>query len=86
MSTQPPQDRYESLLRRCEALEPVSTVVVYPCEATALAGFAVEEARRFFGQPRGLKPSLVAKLSRLEPLPTAASEARYLERFQELQP
>jgi 5'-deoxynucleotidase YfbR-like HD superfamily hydrolase len=55
-------------------------------EATALAGFSVEEARRFFGQPRGLKPSLVSKLSRLEPLPTAASEACYLKRFQELQP
>src|SRR5215471_13042232 len=30
-------------------------------EATALAGFSVEEGRRYFGQPRGLKPSLVAK-------------------------
>ena len=25
-------------------------------EATALAGFSVEEGRRYFGQPRGLKP------------------------------
>ena len=55
-------------------------------EATALAGFSVEEARRYFGQPRGLKPSLVTKLSRLEPLPTVEIEARYLKRFYELQP
>ena len=55
-------------------------------EATRLAGFSEEEARRYFGHPRGLKPSLVAKLSRLEPLPTAESEARYLQRFHELQP
>jgi hypothetical protein len=55
-------------------------------EATVLAGFSVEEARRFFGSPRGLKPSLVAKLSRLEPQPAAESEARYLKRFFELQP
>jgi 5'-deoxynucleotidase YfbR-like HD superfamily hydrolase len=55
-------------------------------EATVLAGFSVEEARRFFGSPRGLKPSLVAKLARLEPQPAAASEAKYLKRFHELQP
>lgn len=55
-------------------------------EATALAGFSVEEGRRFFGQPRGLKPSLVAKLSRLTPLPASESEARFLKRFNELAP
>jgi uncharacterized protein len=55
-------------------------------DATALAGFSVEEARRFFGQPRGLKPGLVAKLSALVPLATAESEARYLQRFFELSP
>jgi hypothetical protein len=55
-------------------------------EATVLAGFSVEEARRFFGSPRGLKPSLVAKLARLESQLAAASEARYLKRFHELQP
>ncbi len=55
-------------------------------EATALAGFSVEEARRFFGQPRGLKPGLAAKLSRLTPLPAEDGEARYLKRFYELAP
>ena len=53
-------------------------------EAIALAGFSVEEGRRFFGQPRGLKPSLVTKLSRLAPLPASESETRFLKRFNEL--
>jgi 5'-deoxynucleotidase YfbR-like HD superfamily hydrolase len=53
-------------------------------EATALAGFAVDEARRFFGQPRGLKPHLVTKLSRLVPSPAAEGEARFLKRFYKL--
>ena len=55
-------------------------------EATALAGFSVEEARRYFGRPRGLKPGLVAKLSQLTPLPAADGEAKFLKRFNELVP
>jgi 5'-deoxynucleotidase YfbR-like HD superfamily hydrolase len=55
-------------------------------EATALAGFTVEEARRYFGRPRGLKPGLVAKLSQLTPLPAAEGEARFLKHFNELVP
>jgi len=55
-------------------------------EATALAGFSVEEARRFFGQPRGLKPSLVSRLSHPTPRPAAEGEARFLKRFYELAP
>jgi 5'-nucleotidase len=54
-------------------------------EATALAGFSVEEGRRFFGQPRGLKPRLVTRLSRLTPMLAAASEAAFLKRFYELE-
>ena len=53
-------------------------------EATALAGFWVEEGRCYFGQPRGLKPGLVAKLTRLTPMPAADSEARFLKQFNEL--
>lgn len=53
-------------------------------EATSLAGFSREEARRFFGQPRGLSPALVNRLSHLSPLPAAAGEARFLKRFNEL--
>ncbi|MBC8013506.1 MAG: HD family hydrolase [Methyloceanibacter sp.] len=50
-------------------------------EAIGLAGFAREEARRFFGQPRGLGASLVRRLSHLSPLPAAQGEAEFLKRF-----
>jgi uncharacterized protein len=53
-------------------------------EATGLAGFSRQEARRFFGQPRGLSPALVARLSHLSSLPAAEGEARFLSRFNEL--
>jgi 5'-deoxynucleotidase YfbR-like HD superfamily hydrolase len=53
-------------------------------EATSLAGFSREEARRFFGQPRGLNPALVKRLSHLSPLPAPDGEARFLKRFNEL--
>jgi 5'-deoxynucleotidase YfbR-like HD superfamily hydrolase len=53
-------------------------------EATGLAGFSRAEARRFFGQPKGLSPVLVNSLSHLSPLPAAEGEARFLARFNEL--
>jgi 5'-deoxynucleotidase YfbR-like HD superfamily hydrolase len=53
-------------------------------EATGLAGFSRTEARRFFGQPRGLSPALVNRLSHLSPLPAAQGEAEFLKRFHEL--
>src|SRR5262249_43985756 len=40
---EPRRDAYENLLRRCQALEPVTAAVAHPCEETALAG-AVEAA------------------------------------------
>jgi phosphotransacetylase len=36
-------DHYEALLKRCRELQPISTAVAYPCEATALSG-AIEAA------------------------------------------
>src|SRR5215475_4310849 len=53
-------------------------------EATCLAGFARDEARRFFGQPRGLSPALVKTLSHLSPFPAAEGEARFIKHFNEL--
>jgi uncharacterized protein len=50
-------------------------------EATQLAGFAVDEARRFFGEPRGLSgfdPALV-------PLPPPEASQHYLACFRGLQ-
>ncbi len=55
-------------------------------EAIGLAGFSREEARRFFGSPRGLSPKLVGKLSQLKAAPAEAAEARFLKRFNELHP
>jgi 5'-deoxynucleotidase YfbR-like HD superfamily hydrolase len=48
-------------------------------EATQLAGFDVEEAKRYFGvPPKGVRfPKLV-------PLPTAEAQAMFLERFRKL--
>jgi 5'-deoxynucleotidase YfbR-like HD superfamily hydrolase len=53
-------------------------------EATCLAGFSRSEARRFFGQPRGLSTALVNRMSHLSPLPAPQGEAEFLKRFNEL--
>lgn len=47
-------------------------------EATQLAGFAAEEARRFFGEPAGVAPV------RLSVMTSEAAQAAYLARFAEL--
>ena len=51
-------------------------------EATRLAGFETDEARRFFGRP----PKFSAELERdyLKPWPAETAQARYLERFKKL--
>ena len=48
-------------------------------EATHLAGFAADEARRFFGPPPKLSPTL--ERDYLTPWPAEVAEKRYLERF-----
>ena len=53
-------------------------------EATGLAGFSRAEARKFFGQPRGLSAPLVARLSRLDPLPASRVEVQFVKRFNAL--
>ncbi len=53
-------------------------------EATGLAGFSRAEARKFFGQPRGLSAPLVARLSRLDPLPASRVEVEFVKRFNAL--
>ncbi|MFN3671603.1 MAG: YfbR-like 5'-deoxynucleotidase [Bosea sp. (in: a-proteobacteria)] len=50
-------------------------------EATSLAGFAREEALRFFGKPQ---PLPAAVLALLEPQPTEQAQACFLERFEAL--
>jgi hypothetical protein len=50
-------------------------------EATALAGFAVGEARKLFGEPALPVDAFAAYL---EPMRPGAAEARFLSRFAEL--
>lgn len=59
-------DAYESLLRRCQAIEPVVTVVAYPCEETALSG-AVEAA-----EARLIVPILVGPREKIRQVAAAA--------------
>lgn len=54
-------------------------------EATVLAGFGADEARRFFGTPDIVPNDLAHRLSRLTPAPTDAAQQDFLERFQQLQ-
>jgi hypothetical protein len=57
-----------------ELIKKADRVAAY-FEATQLAGFAEKEARKFFGNPRGVRtPKLI-------PLATREAQAQYLERF-----
>ncbi len=51
-------------------------------EATRLAGFATEEALRFFGRPAASPPDLDAMI---EPCPADEAKARFLARFEALE-
>ncbi|MEQ1615936.1 MAG: HD family hydrolase [Hyphomicrobiaceae bacterium] len=53
-------------------------------EATRLAGFAVEEAQRFFGVPPDLPASLAAALGNLRPSPADEVQQLFLLRFRNL--
>jgi phosphate acetyltransferase len=48
--------KYEILLERCRAFEPIPTAVVHPCEETALAG-ALEAAAKGLIRPILVGPS-----------------------------
>ena len=76
--------------RRFEVPEPLPEAVVGAIksadraaayyEATRLAGFAEEEAQRFFGRPR-LSASIATELDKLAPLPASEAQAAFLDRF-----
>lgn len=53
-------------------------------EATRLAGFADDEALKFFGRPEEMNFTLVKRLEALMPLPAAETQALFLERFRAL--
>ena len=54
-------------------------------EATQLAGFSVDEARRFFGNPRGLTGLAPEVSHALMPLPATKAASQYLAAFAKLQ-
>ncbi|MEZ2129112.1 MULTISPECIES: YfbR-like 5'-deoxynucleotidase [unclassified Sinorhizobium] len=49
-------------------------------EATVLAGFTSAEAKRFFGQPRGITKEML----QIEPLPAVEAQRLFCERFEAL--
>lgn len=66
-------DRLKATIKKAD-------IVAAYFEATELAGFSVEEARKYFGQPRGLDAASID----LEPRPAAEVQRAFLARFEEL--
>lgn len=50
-------------------------------EATLLAGFSLAEAKKFFGQPRGITREMIP----MEPMPVMEAQRRFAERFAEIE-
>jgi len=53
-------------------------------EATVLAGFAPEEAKKFFGSPDDLCTETKLRLSSIQPWPSAHAQEQFLARFRAL--
>lgn len=63
-----------------DQIKKADTISAY-FEATELAGFAEAEARKFFGQPRGIaRDSLL-----IAPLPAYRAQALFLDRFEAIE-
>jgi hypothetical protein len=77
----PPQgaQKLEVFIKKCDHL------AAY-LEATQLAGFAVGEAEKFFGKPKGLEGVAAQRFFRLKPLATNDAAALYLKTFRKLAP
>ncbi|MCA3554532.1 HD family hydrolase [Aestuariivirga sp.] len=77
----PPQGALalETFIKKCDRL------AAY-LEATQLAGFAVDEAEKFFGKPKGLTGEAAQRFFRLTPLTPNDSAALYLRTFRKLAP
>jgi 5'-deoxynucleotidase YfbR-like HD superfamily hydrolase len=69
--------KLETFIKRCDR-------VAAFLEATQLAGFAMDEATRFFGRPKGLDGENASRFFRLKPLATSAASGHYLRLFQKL--
>ena len=69
--------KLETFIKKCDHL------AAY-LEATQLAGFAVDEAERFFGKPKGLTGETAQRFFRLKPLSPTDAAALYLKTFRKL--
>ncbi len=76
----PPVARAELL----DQIKQADRVAAY-LEATQLAGFALDEARRFFGNPRGLTGLAPEFGHALSPLPATKAASQYCAAFAKLQ-
>jgi len=77
----PPEmpQKLEAFIKKCDHL------AAY-LEATQLAGFAVDEAEKFFGKPKGLAGEAAQRFFRLKPLAPNDAAALYLRTFRKLAP
>lgn len=71
--------KLEAFIKSCDRL------AAY-LEATQLAGFAVPEAEKFFGKPKGLDGEAAQRFFRLKPLAPNDAAALYLRTFRKLAP
>ena len=67
----------EAFIKKCDHL------AAY-LEATQLAGFSLEEAKKFFGPPKGLDGEAAQRFFRLKPLAPNDAAALYLKAFRKL--
>ena len=68
------------IAHRLSTIKKADTISAY-FEATCLAGFSEAEARKFFGQPRGVTAEMIP----IRPMGTAEAQARFCERFAEIE-
>ena len=66
-----------------DAIKKADRIAAY-LEATQLAGFAIDEAEKFFGRPRGLAGEAPRKFFALKPLAPTEAAALYIKRFGQL--
>ncbi|NTF41446.1 YfbR-like 5'-deoxynucleotidase [Rhizobium rhizogenes] len=63
-----------------EKIKKADTVSAY-FEATLLAGFTPEEARKFFGQPRDITREMLP----IQPMPAIEAQRLFLQRFEQIE-
>ncbi|WP_047464649.1 YfbR-like 5'-deoxynucleotidase [Rhizobium rhizogenes] len=63
-----------------DKIKKADTVSAY-FEATLLAGFTPEEARKFFGQPRGVTQDMLP----IQPMPAVEAQRLFLKRFEAIE-